>query len=404
MKKLFPLLIGLLLCAAIGSAKGPGPGDTSATSEYNPSAEELAYLRAIFAPGDSCNPTPCRKFRGPEASDKFQIYAAIKYKFPSTTAADSCTPAVCRAFVHPDNYMIYAAIKGINLSSLSGSAWNLTGNAITADKSMGSTTAKSVIFISNNIERFRMKSDGKLRFTSSIYAADDVLSVDVNNRSLADASGVTAFSYADRRLYRSDNELTLDYENRILWYSSALKCLDFASFLLYDTQNPQKISINFGARMMYANSQAECLDYSGDFLKFKGTSICDVSAFGGNHLRIAGDPDGTTGNGIKLFAYSPTGGIGWVSGLEYKNVASGRPILELQPGGGSVQIGAGTPDASSIVEITSTTQLFRITPMTAAQANAITPAEGSLVMVSTTNGTFPAVGLYLYVSGAWTQL
>jgi hypothetical protein len=67
--------------------------------------------------------------------------------------------------------------------------------------------------------------------------------------------------------------------------------------------------------------------------------------------------------------------------------------------------GAGTAGhASAQVEIASTAKGFRIKPMTAAQASAITPAEGLFVFVSDTNGTFTSIGLWCYENAAWAKL
>ena len=73
-------------------------------------------------------------------------------------------------------------------------------------------------------------------------------------------------------------------------------------------------------------------------------------------------------------------------------------------GNGTVIFGASSANASSIVEVTSTTQGFRITPMTATQASAITPSEGLILFVSDTNGTFTSIGLWDYENGAWHKL
>lgn len=68
-------------------------------------------------------------------------------------------------------------------------------------------------------------------------------------------------------------------------------------------------------------------------------------------------------------------------------------------------IGSGTTiDASAQLEVKSTTKGFRITPMTATQASAITPSEGLMVFTSDTNGTFTSIGFWGYENGAWHKL
>lgn len=46
----------------------------------------------------------------------------------------------------------------------------------------------------------------------------------------------------------------------------------------------------------------------------------------------------------------------------------------------------------------------KLNPITATAASAITPAEGMLVFVSNTNGTFTAIGIWCYENGAWAKL
>ncbi len=67
-------------------------------------------------------------------------------------------------------------------------------------------------------------------------------------------------------------------------------------------------------------------------------------------------------------------------------------------------VGGTSANASAMLEVTSTTKGFRLTPMTATQASAITVAEGLMVFVSNTNGTFTSIGLWCYENGAWAKL
>jgi hypothetical protein len=47
---------------------------------------------------------------------------------------------------------------------------------------------------------------------------------------------------------------------------------------------------------------------------------------------------------------------------------------------------------------------LKVRPMTVTEAGALTPAEGMLVFVSNTNGTFTSIGLWDYENGAWHKL
>lgn len=72
---------------------------------------------------------------------------------------------------------------------------------------------------------------------------------------------------------------------------------------------------------------------------------------------------------------------------------------------GNAGIGTTTPAASAQLDITSTTKGFLPPRMTATQASAITsPAEGLLIYVTTTNGTFTSKGWWGYNGTAWEKL
>ena len=72
---------------------------------------------------------------------------------------------------------------------------------------------------------------------------------------------------------------------------------------------------------------------------------------------------------------------------------------------GSVKIGGITPVASAKLEVVSTTQGFLPPRMTATQASAISsPAQGLMLFVTDTNGTFTSVGWWGYNGSAWEKL
>jgi len=72
--------------------------------------------------------------------------------------------------------------------------------------------------------------------------------------------------------------------------------------------------------------------------------------------------------------------------------------------GGNVGIGTLTPSSQAIMELSSTTQALLLMRMTATQASAITPANGMLLYVTNTNGTFTSVGFWGHVAGNWEKL
>lgn len=64
-------------------------------------------------------------------------------------------------------------------------------------------------------------------------------------------------------------------------------------------------------------------------------------------------------------------------------------------------LGTATPSADALLELVSTSKAFLIMRMTAAQASAITPANGMGLYVTTTDATFLTVGFWKYEGGAW---
>jgi len=72
---------------------------------------------------------------------------------------------------------------------------------------------------------------------------------------------------------------------------------------------------------------------------------------------------------------------------------------------GNIGIGTATPSANAKLEITTTTSApIKLTPMTAAQATALTAEDGQMVYVSTTDATFTSVGFWGRENGAWVKL
>ena len=71
----------------------------------------------------------------------------------------------------------------------------------------------------------------------------------------------------------------------------------------------------------------------------------------------------------------------------------------------TVTFGSTAPNADSLLYLESTTKApLMLKPMTAVQASAITPADGMVLYVSSTNGTFTVVGFWGYENSVWTKL
>lgn len=75
------------------------------------------------------------------------------------------------------------------------------------------------------------------------------------------------------------------------------------------------------------------------------------------------------------------------------------------PGGGNVGFGTVTPNASSILELSSTTQTMVITRATGAQIELISAIDGAIAYATAGTGvTVNAVGFWGYIAGTWTAL
>jgi hypothetical protein len=71
----------------------------------------------------------------------------------------------------------------------------------------------------------------------------------------------------------------------------------------------------------------------------------------------------------------------------------------------TVTFGSTAPNADSLLYLESITKApLMLKPMTAVQASAITPADGMVLYVSSTNGTFTVVGFWGYENALWVKL
>ena len=107
---------------------------------------------------------------------------------------------------------------------------------------------------------------------------------------------------------------------------------------------------------------------------------------------ISGGVSGLTINGANsiLFQNGGFSGMGYYSGGLYVSTAS---------------VGVAAPAASAVLDVVSTTKGFLPPRMTSTQGSAISsPAEGLLIYVTDTNGTFTAKGWWGYDGAAWQKL
>ena len=103
-----------------------------------------------------------------------------------------------------------------------------------------------------------------------------------------------------------------------------------------------------------------------------------------------------TGNNTNFYWNSGPRMLGNTNDLTFKNAA--------ETAGANVSIGTSAAVASAQFEITSTTKGFLPPRMTATQGSAISsPAEGLIIYVTDTNGTFTTKGWWGYNGATWQQ-
>ena len=79
-------------------------------------------------------------------------------------------------------------------------------------------------------------------------------------------------------------------------------------------------------------------------------------------------------------------------------------ILTVYGTNTNVGIGTTTPNASAILDLTSTTKGVLMPRMTATQASAITAVDGLIIYATDTNGTFTSIGFWGRENGTWIKL
>ena len=139
-----------------------------------------------------------------------------------------------------------------------------------------------------------------------------------------------------------------------------------------------------------------------------------------NYTLIVRQPnDGATNRGIKILANNETAAltigyqkVSYTGGLQLEGLGgvqllgTGSGVFLNMTSTGSIGIGNNpTPNASSLLDLQSTTQGFLPPRMTATQASAISsPAEGLLLYVTNTNGTFTSKGWWGFEGTNWVKL
>mgnify|MGYP000334855647 CR=1 FL=1 len=130
-----------------------------------------------------------------------------------------------------------------------------------------------------------------------------------------------------------------------------------------------------------------------------GQFFTTASNYFNSSINLASNSIGLASHGTQLFlgssGYMTFNAGGLTTTDEAMRITSSK----------NIGIGTSTPSASAILDLTSTTKGFLPPRMTATQASAISsPAQGLLLFVSDTNGTFTSVGWWGYNGSTWEKL
>lgn len=156
------------------------------------------------------------------------------------------------------------------------------------------------------------------------------------------------------------------------------------------------------------------------FAAGSSTGIGNPTSADVNYTLIIRQPnDGANNRGIKILANNETAAltigyqkVSYTSQLQLEGLGgiqllgTGSGVFLNMTSTGSVGIGNNpTPDTSSLLDLQSITQGFLPPRMTATQASAISsPAEGLLLYVTNTNGTFTSKGWWGFSGATWEKL
>jgi len=132
-------------------------------------------------------------------------------------------------------------------------------------------------------------------------------------------------------------------------------------------------------------------------------TITLLASFVADTTQLSG---GTVTNMIGFYVKTPSNVSGGTRTNTYgllieANTAGTNNYGIVVSGNQSNGLGTLTPSAAALLELVSTDKAFLIMRMTAAQASAITPADGMGLYVTDTDATFLTVGFWKYENGVW---
>lgn len=338
---------------------------------------DYAHTRKHFAPIDTCRKSSCFNFNN---TDLYQIYDAVKIKFPKSSLIDSCRPATCFQFGNTDLYQIYSAIKGIQLIATSGYATDTTkiplagttngrpqtgtieyrgAVATTAlvdttntmyigagnRKSLSSATTfgRIAFLVSGGVQNIATGTAGTSQLNllpnSWTGSATNTLST-TSQIALTGQTGQVASTYTAFAGLTYSVDYSSNYTNRSL-IDKGYAAATFAPISTVITGTTNYIPKFTGT---HAIGNSIMYDNNSNWIAITGiSSTGDLCAFDGNNFRLFTEGTGTSGKYFSVAAHRDASGGGndWPLVLKATNAASGGayPTLSLQAEGGKVIIG-----------------------------------------------------------------
>lgn len=286
------------------------------------------------------------------------------------------------------------------------------------NKGAGATSATTNLLLENSVgtDLFYMKDDGEFAIGNSASVFDDTdvaigtsatspntlgvaIGKDSEAQQRAVAIGATATSSALQTVSVGYGATSPDQHTTAIGYNSVGSGVRSTLLGTSTTANYQGIAVGYNASAV------------GSGL---GTNIAlGYQADANNQYSIAiGYKATASANNAYIIASSATARTNSTANsmeVNFDEATStfriGQSVDSWYNGTGSFGFGTATPSANSAVEITTTSKAsLKLTPMTAAQASAVTAENGQLLYVSTTDATFTSVGIWAYENGAWVKL
>jgi len=281
-----------------------------------------------------------------------------------------------------------------NVTSLGG--WQITGNAGTVDSNfLGTTDAKTLRLGANDIKRFGIDTGGAV-FIMPRYLEDTLRTYGF-------------FGLSDFIVSNYDTTTTFQYLVRAGYSLLGSEFLRFSS-----TVN------SFGYAADYGSSSLGSIHYiqRSDGIKFQNGVYMGDSAdvnTGNVEFSVYSDDDNSDIGSFQIFCQSDSNAFIVTALYDKTNLLRKGEIRERYSAGRwtnqlleiddyTIYNDSMTVSMTNDFALTSTTGAFLPPRMTAVQGSALTPVDGMIIYVTTTNGTFLTIGFWGYENGAWVDL